>query len=155
MTAQRPLAEAVRAAVTAVDDPEYPGVSIVDLGILEAIRTSEAAVEVDLVPTVVACPAFRMIEEDVRRAVLAVPGVGTVAVNRLLGVPWTTARVTDAGRRALATDFFVAVKTPSRPVRCPACDSTAVVERSAFGGSRCRSVHWCTDCRSTVEVVRT
>jgi ring-1,2-phenylacetyl-CoA epoxidase subunit PaaD len=148
------LADAVRAAVTAVDDPEYPGVSIVDLGILEKVRTVGAAVEVDLVPTVVACPAFRMIEDDVRRAVLAVPGVRTVSVNRLLGVPWTTARVTEAGRRALATGFLVAVESPTRPLRCPACDSTAVVERSEFGGSRCRSVHWCTDCRSTVEVVR-
>jgi ring-1,2-phenylacetyl-CoA epoxidase subunit PaaD len=150
------LAAAVRAAVALVDDPEYPGVSIVDLGILEHVRATgtSGAVEIDLVPTVVACPAFRMIEEDVRRAALAVPGVATVAVNRLLGVPWTTARVTEAGRRALATSFFVAVETPSVPVRCPVCQSSAVVERSAFGGSRCRSVHWCTDCRNTVEVVR-
>ena len=150
------LAAAVRAAVAGVDDPEYPGISIVDLGILEYVRTVGTAgvVEVDLVPTVVACPAFRMIEDDVRRAALAVPGVTTVAVNRLLGVPWTTARVTDAGRAALATNFLVAVKTPALPVRCPVCQSTEVVERSAFGGSRCRSVHWCTDCRNTVEVVR-
>ncbi len=150
-----PLA-AVRAAVAGVDDPEYPGVSIVDLGILEAVRAGQAggSVEIDLVPTVVACPAFRMIEDDVRRAALAVPGVTTVAVNRLLGVPWTTARVTDTGREALASNFLVAVKTAALPVRCPVCQGTEVVERSAFGGSRCRSVHWCTECRNTVEVVR-
>ena len=38
-------------ALQDVDDPEYPGVSIVDLGLVEDVRVDGRRVEVDLVPT--------------------------------------------------------------------------------------------------------
>ena len=48
-------------ALQDVDDPEYPGVSIVDLGLVEDVRVDGRRVEVDLVPTYSGCPALSMI----------------------------------------------------------------------------------------------
>src|SRR5205814_6881882 len=45
-------------ALAAVRDPEIPPVSITDLGIVERVRVSEAAVEIDLLPTFAGCPAL-------------------------------------------------------------------------------------------------
>ena len=37
------LRERVRSAVAAVDDPEYPGISITDLGLVEALDVTPTA----------------------------------------------------------------------------------------------------------------
>ena len=58
------LVEAVRAAVAAVDDPELPGVSIVELGLLEQLSAdAEGAVSIGLIPTFSGCPALSLIAE--------------------------------------------------------------------------------------------
>ncbi len=76
------LRERVLAAVTSVDDPEYPGISIVDLGLLETIDVSaDGAVGVGLIPTFSGCPALGMIADDVRVVVGDIAGVGSVAVE--------------------------------------------------------------------------
>lgn len=54
--------EDVSRALAQVHDPEYPGVSIVDLGLLEGVRVDDAGhAEVDLIPTFSGCPALHMI----------------------------------------------------------------------------------------------
>src|SRR5688572_25999696 len=64
--------ESVRLALAAVDDPEMPGVSIVDLGLLESIECDDdGRVVIGLIPTFSGCPALDVIREDVRRAVAA------------------------------------------------------------------------------------
>ncbi len=60
---------AVLDALATVDDPEYPGVSIVDLGLVERVEVSGRSVEVDLVPTFSGCPALEMIATDVAATV--------------------------------------------------------------------------------------
>lgn len=144
---------AVRDAVAAVDDPEFPGVSIVDLGLLESIDVDGSCVLVELVPTFSGCPALDVIAADVRGAVGAVDGVDTVDVRFVAAPVWTPARVSPAARRALADRFTVAVELGDRPVRCPRCAGTTT-EVSAFGPTRCRSVHRCSACDEIVEVVR-
>ena len=63
-----PLAR-LTAAVEAVCDPEYPGVTIVDLGIVERIELDhEGRAEIDLVPTMLGCPALAEIDADVSAA---------------------------------------------------------------------------------------
>ena len=56
----------VAAAVGTVDDPEFPGVSVVELGLLESIRVDrDGRVRVSLLPTFSGCPALSMIGDDV------------------------------------------------------------------------------------------
>ena len=149
--------ETIRAAVATVDDPEYPGISIVDLGLLEAIDVQpDGDVVVGLVPTFSGCPALAMIAEDVRHAVADVDGVtGPQAVNvRWLSSPvWTVDRVTDDARRTMAREFTVALRIGRDPVPCPRCGADTT-ENSMFGPSRCRAVHVCQSCTEVVEVMR-
>jgi len=144
----------VHAAVASVDDPEYPGVSIVDLGLLESIEVDDGqSVSIGLVPTFSGCPALATIAADVESAVSAVEGVASVSIKWLSTPAWDSSRITTAGRAVLNDQFTVAVQIGDRSPVCPLCGSRTV-EQSLFGPSRCRSVHRCANCSETVEVVR-
>ena len=97
------IEDRVRAAIATVDDPEYPGISIVDLGLLESIDVQpNGDVVVGLVPTFSGCPALAMIAADVRQAVAAVDdmaGPQTVEVRWLVSPAWTIDRVTTTPAR--------------------------------------------------------
>jgi ring-1,2-phenylacetyl-CoA epoxidase subunit PaaD len=149
------LVDDVRAAVASVDDPEYPGVSIADLGLVEHVAVDDGVAHVDLVPTFLGCPALEAIVSDVRAAVGRVPGVSSAAVRFVHHPVWSTDRVTERGRHLLAERFTVAVPGPIGAAACPRCGSTDLVELSPFGPSPCRAIHRCAACREPVEVVRT
>jgi len=76
-------------------------VGIVDLGLVYGLRQEQGRVSVDLTFTAMGCPATEFILEDVRERLLALPGVGRVEVRVVWDPPWTTARLTPAGRDAL------------------------------------------------------
>ena len=93
------LADAVRAAVAAVDDPELPGVSIVELGLLEQLSVdADGAVSIGLIPTFSGCPALSLIKERVRLAAAAVEGVRTVDVTFLSAPAWSVDRISERAR---------------------------------------------------------
>lgn len=145
-------AEVVR-AISFVDDPEYPGVSIVDLGLFESVEIEDGFVRVGLIPTFSGCPALAMIAEDVRAQVDSLPGVSQVEVNWLNRPVWTVERMSAHARTHIATEFTVAVRVPGKSPSCPRC-AGELVEQSMFGPSRCRSVSRCSHCGETVEVMR-
>jgi len=92
--------DALLEALRDVDDPEMP-VNIVDLGIVYAVRREGGLVTVDLTFTAMGCPASEFILEDVRERLLREPGVDQVAINIVWDPPWSTRRMTQAGRDAL------------------------------------------------------
>ncbi len=147
------LREEIREAISAVDDPEYPGLSIVDLGLLESIHAQPAGVTIGLVPTFSGCPALAVIAEAVRDAVARIDGINDVNVIWLRTPSWSTDRVTHRARRVLADDFSVAVQLDQKLPPCPRCGEPTA-PRSAFGPSRCRAIHTCSRCREPVEVLR-
>jgi ATP-binding protein involved in chromosome partitioning len=67
-------ADAVRAALGRVLDPEIRR-PITDLDMVRAVTVDGGVASVDLVLTIVGCPAADTIERDVRAAVLGVPGI--------------------------------------------------------------------------------
>jgi metal-sulfur cluster biosynthetic enzyme len=90
-------------ALRDVEDPEMP-VNIVDLGIVYDVRREAGRagrVVVDLTFTAMGCPAADFILEDVRDRLLREPDVDDVVVNVVWDPPWTSARLTQAGRDAL------------------------------------------------------
>lgn len=150
------LVDDVRAAVAGVDDPEYPDVSIADLGLVERVSVDDSGhASVDLVPTFLGCPALGVIGDDVRSAVASVPGVESTTVRFVHDPVWSPDRITRRGRRRLAERFTVAVPSRAAPPSCPRCGSTALAEVSPFGPSPCRAIWRCEACREPVEVVRT
>lgn len=72
--------EEILAALRTVNDPELHR-DLVSLGMVKGVDVVEGAVTVQVQLTTPACPLKGTIEADVRRAVLAVPGVETVAVS--------------------------------------------------------------------------
>lgn len=148
------LAGRVGDAVAAVDDPEMPGVSIVDLGLLESIDTDPPGrVRIGLIPTFTGCPALDVIRREVAASVARVEGVTSVEVEFLASPVWSVERISATGRERLAGRLGVAVELGGHPVPCPRCG--AVTRRqSLFGPTRCRAVHRCTGCGEVVEVVR-
>ena len=87
-------------ALRDVQDPEMP-VSIVDLGLVYGVERDAGRVTVDLTFTAMGCPASDFILEDVRERLLREAGVEEVVVNVVWDPPWTSARLTRAGRDAL------------------------------------------------------
>jgi len=88
------------AALSEVQDPEMP-INLVDLGVIYAIDEHDGVVEIDLTFTAMGCPASDFILEDVRERLLREEGVREVRVKVVWDPPWTTARMTQAGRDAL------------------------------------------------------
>ena len=95
-----PEDERLLEALRDVDDPEMP-VNIVDLGMVYGVRREGGLVTVDLTFTAMGCPASEFILEDVRERLLREPGVHDVAINVVWDPPWSTKRMTQAGRDAL------------------------------------------------------
>ncbi len=145
-------------ALAGVPDPEIPPLSIVELGMIAAVRVAEDHAEVDMTPTFAGCPALALIREEIERAVHAA-GEHEVVVNTVFDPPWTTERISEVGRRKLK-EFGLA--PPGRRcagdslpdielVPCPHCDSTETDLESIFGPTLCRSIHYCRTCRQSFE----
>jgi metal-sulfur cluster biosynthetic enzyme len=94
------VSERLWAALAEVQDPEMP-VGLVDLGVIYRVAEQDGLVEVDLTFTAMGCPASEFILEDVRERLLREDGVREVRINVVWSPPWTTARMTEAGRDAL------------------------------------------------------
>lgn len=154
-------AEQVRRVIDEVPDPEMPVISVGALGMVADVRVRLAdggvVVEVDLVPTYSACPATRVIREDVERAVGGLAGVSRVAVVFVPEPVWTPQRISAEGRAQLRTFGIAppglhAISAPPPP--CPYCGSDRARLESAFGPTPCRSTHYCPDCRNPFEAVK-
>lgn len=91
---------ALRAALGEVLDPELP-ISLLELGLVYGVGFDRGTARVDLTFTATACPCMDFIKQDVRDRVGMEPWVDTVEINEVWDPPWTTARMTDEGRRKL------------------------------------------------------
>jgi len=149
-----PLIPAVWEALAGVRDPEIPPCSITDLGIVGDVRaTDDGAIEIDLLPTFAGCPALDVIREDCETAVAdAAPG-REVHVRFVTSPPWTTDRITPAGRAALRT-YGVAPASGEEPRICPYCGSRKTLQESQFGPTLCRATHYCEACRNPFEAFK-
>lgn len=139
-------------ALQAVMDPEYGNVSIVDLGIVDAIDSTAERLTVRLVPTMAGCPAREVIEQDVRAALTAVDGREIEVLWRLDG-SWTPERLSRSACEQLGREFSVAIRHGEALPTCPLCSKDALREVAAVGPTRCRAVAWCSHCRNVIEIV--
>ncbi len=151
--------EVVRDALASVMDPEIPACSIVDLGMVHDVRVTGDAIEVDLLPTFVGCPATDMIRRDVVRALRGVAPDAAPKVTFVWDPPWTTDRITASGRDALR-GFGIAPAPAARStgttllqiqVPCPYCGSLDTVVESDFGPTPCRTIRYCRACNNPFE----
>lgn len=84
-----PSKEDVEKALEAVHDPHVP-VSLRRMGMLREIEIGEdGTVTVQVCIPCMGCPGVGMLRENVREAVLAVPGVTQVNVEEGWHLPWS------------------------------------------------------------------
>lgn len=145
-------------ALYSVKDPEIPTISVVDMGIITDVAVNADGVVVTMTPTFVGCPAIDVMRADVQAAVEGM-GVANVTVNVTFDVPWTTNRLTEAGKQALLKHGLA----PPQPydleleltvldhMACPYCGSTNTELKSPFGPTLCRSLHYCHACLQAFE----
>ncbi len=89
------------AACATVYDPEIP-VNIYELGLIYAIDINDAGqVKVEMTLTAPGCPSAQELPEQVRDAILALPGVATCDVEVVWDPPWDQSRMTEDSRLAL------------------------------------------------------
>jgi ring-1,2-phenylacetyl-CoA epoxidase subunit PaaD len=147
--------EAVWDILRGIADPELPAVSMVDLGIVRAVRVDGEEIVVELMPTFLGCPAIGMMRDMV---VERVGRLGPVRVVLVRDEPWTSARISEEGRRKLRAAGFA---PPPREdllelavlpaAACPYCGSRNTALESSFGPTPCRAIHYCRACRQPFE----
>lgn len=96
--------QAVIDAVSSVYDPEIP-VNIYELGLIYAIDIEDdGAIKVEMTLTAPGCPSAQELPEQVRQAILSVPGVTRCDVEVVWDPPWDPSRMSEEAR--LAVNMF-------------------------------------------------
>jgi ring-1,2-phenylacetyl-CoA epoxidase subunit PaaD len=146
-------------ALADVPDPEIPIVSIVELGIVRAVRVEDATLVVEVTPTYSGCPATETIMKDIRDA-LALHGIANARIETRLAPAWTTDRIAPEAKRRLS-EFGIAPPHIAAPridvtgisplrrvvaVACPRCGSMRTRLVSQFGSTACKAHYCCDEC---------
>ncbi len=139
--------------LTEVPDPELPFVSVVDLGIVRSVRTTDDETQVVVTPTYSGCPATAVITLAIEQK-LAEKGLQNCWVTQKISPPWTTDWISDDGRAKLKANGIAppsgqascAGMMAKAPVRCPRCNSANTSRMSFFGSTPCKASYRCDDC---------
>ena len=100
-----PAEEVVWAELATIPDPEIPAISVVDLGVIGSVKVDDEAIRVELLPTFVGCPAIGVMQQQIGER-LASLQMGRVEVEVTFDPPWTSDRITPAGRERLRLSGF-------------------------------------------------
>jgi ring-1,2-phenylacetyl-CoA epoxidase subunit PaaD len=151
-----------------VKDPEVPVLSVLDLGIVRAVKTHPAPVPtglpmvtITITPTYSGCPALDAIRTDIRLKLLEY-GYDNVTIEQSLSPAWTTDWMTEEGKRKLkesgiappnARHQFCNIKDffEEEAVQCPLCHSFNTKLISRFGSTACKAIYQCSDCGETFD----
>ena len=97
---ERERAEAVRAALSAVEDPEL-GLDVVSLGLVYEVDVVGDRARVTYTLTSLGCPVGPVIEHDIVAAALGVDGVERVDTELVFDPPWSPDRMSDDAKLVL------------------------------------------------------
>lgn len=158
------------AALAQIADPEIPSISLVDLGVIGSVTFEPSSaggerLSVELLPTFVGCPAIEVMRQQIGERLAELHLVDEVVVDLGYAVPWTSDRITPAGREALRASGFAPPRqigsvfsgdalTVLPIVTCPYCASRNTTLENPFGPTLCRAIYHCADCRQPFEAFK-
>ncbi len=171
MVARAPSREtAVWSALAEIADPEIPAISLVDLGVIRGfafagLPSGGERLTVELMPTFVGCPAIEVMRAQITERLTALRLADEVTVELTFAEPWTSHRITPAGREALRTSgfappmqigpIFSGESLTILPVAtCPYCASRNTTLENPFGPTLCRAIYHCADCLQPFEAFK-
>lgn len=165
-TAQDPEA-AIWAALAEVPDPEIPTISVVDLGVIGSVQLADdrSSLRVELMPTFIGCPATEVMREAIGERLRALELADRVEVELTFAEPWTSDRISPAGREQLRGSGFAPPphlrelttlgELPTLTVvPCPYCGSRQTTLENPFGPTLCRAIYHCAGCRQPFEAFK-
>ena len=133
-----------------VTDPEVPVLTILDLGIVQAVHIHSNHIEIVITPTYTGCPAMDMIAMNIKLA-FANMGITTIKITTVLSPAWTTDWMTEAGKQKLKAYGIAApnkkISIPIDGVECPRCLATNTKLLSEFGSTACKALYQCNECK--------
>ena len=143
-----------------VKDPEVPVLSIIDLGIVRSINTTNDQVAINITPTYSGCPAMDVIQMDIRLKLLE-NGYKNITISQSLSPAWTTDWMTEEGKKKLKA-YGIAPPNPKQQfcspemfeqeaVQCPRCNSFHTEVISRFGSTACKALYRCLDCKEAFD----
>ena len=161
---------AVWAALAEIADPEIPAISLVDLGVIRGFTFERRSgggerLTVELMPTFVGCPAIEVMRQQIGERLTELRLAEEVAVALTFADPWTSDRITMAGREALRSSgfappvhigsTFTGDSLTVLPIAaCPYCASRNTTLENPFGPTLCRAIYHCADCRQPFEAFK-
>jgi ring-1,2-phenylacetyl-CoA epoxidase subunit PaaD len=151
----------VRETLAQIADPEIPAISVVDLGVIGDVEVTNEVIRIELLPTFVGCPAIDVMRQQIGERIAGLGIAERVEVEVSFATPWTSERITPAGRERLRRSGFAPpVMGPGSgldelavlPIaECPYCGSRNTTLDNPFGPTLCRAIYHCTDCRQPFE----
>ena len=154
-------------ALADVADPEIPAISVVDLGVIGSVAVDDERVRVEILPTFVGCPAVDVMRDRIADRVRALDLAANVEVDISFTPPWTSERISPAGRERLRLSGFAPPQTSTAPgasgldeltvlsiAECPYCGSRNTTLENPFGPTLCRAIYHCADCRQPFEQMK-
>jgi ring-1,2-phenylacetyl-CoA epoxidase subunit PaaD len=150
-------------ALAEVADPEIPAISVVDLGVIGNVVVDERRIHVELLPTFVGCPAIEVMRERIGERLADLRMADRVEVEVSFATPWTSERISPAGRERLRRSGFAPPVLDADGVggldelavlpvaECPYCGSRNTTLDNPFGPTLCRAIYHCADCRQPFE----
>ncbi len=133
-----------------VHDPELPGVTIWDLGILQDIKShADNAFTIVITLTYSGCPAVDAIKQDIIKA-LSKAGYDQVNVEISLTPAWNTNMISPEGHKQIAALNIAPPVTNDAP-DCPVCGSHKTQLLSQFGSTSCKAFYRCEQCSETFD----
>jgi ring-1,2-phenylacetyl-CoA epoxidase subunit PaaD len=149
------LWEAVWNILSTVTDPEVPVLSILDLGVVRAVKIDNTSlgnrgIEIIITPTYSGCPAMDMIAMNIKLALIE-NGYSNIKITTALAPAWTTDWMSEAGKIKLK-EYGIAApnkkfEIATDGVECPLCNSTNTKLISEFGSTACKALYQCNDCK--------
>lgn len=136
-----------------VYDPELPGLTLWDLGVLQNVRQENEMITVVITPTYSGCPAVDAMSED---AIIALHDAGfeKVNVDVVLSPAWTTDMISPAGKKQLKA-LHIAPPSHDEHVHCVVCNSRDTEVLSEFGSTACKAMYRCNHCMEVFDYFKT
>jgi ring-1,2-phenylacetyl-CoA epoxidase subunit PaaD len=153
--------ESILEILAEVKDPELPMIDVVELGIVRDVTFDVGHLTIDITPTYSGCPAMQVIEKEIV-STLAAHGFDDARIRTVYSPAWTTDWMTAEAREKLREHGIapphlveisgggiaelVSLRRAKPTTACPFCGSANTVEKSEFGSTACKSIHFCNSC---------
>lgn len=140
-----------------IPDPEIPVISVVELGIIRALRMEEHKLIITITPTYSGCPAMSVISIDINNH-MRENGINDFQIETVYQPAWTTDWMSKEAKEKLRVygiappneqikhKLNVLTGDHDEEVNCPHCGSADTSLTSQFGSTACKALYKCNNC---------